>query len=248
MELSGRTIIITGASSGIGEAIAKKLNELGANLVLAARREDRLQELAEEMTSQKGKVITVKTDVTDPEDVKKLVKTATDEFGKVDALINNAGVMPLSYLKNTKIQEWISMVDVNIKGVLYCIGEVIPLMTAQKSGHIINISSNAGRMVFPTGAVYCATKHAVNALTDGLRMELGPEFNIKVTCIEPGAVKTELTQTITDEEVEGFFASNALNFDFLEVDQIVAGVVYALEQPEGVTVGDILIQSTSQPA
>ncbi|MEM7550403.1 MAG: SDR family oxidoreductase [Bacteroidota bacterium] len=248
MEISGKTVIITGASSGIGEAIAMKLNELGVNLVLAARREDRLQKLTEELPSQKGKVITVKTDVTQAEDVKQLVKAAVDQFGKVDALINNAGIMPLSYLKNTKIQEWLSMVDVNIKGVLHCIAEVIPLMTAQRSGHIINISSNAGRMVFPTGAVYCATKHAINALTDGMRMELGPEFNIKITCIEPGAVKTELTQTITDSEVEGFFASDALNFDFLDVEHIVSGVVYALEQPEGVTVGDILIQSTAQPA
>ncbi|WP_116125391.1 SDR family oxidoreductase [Lewinella sp. IMCC34183] len=246
MNLSGKTAIITGASSGIGEATAKKLAADGAYVVLAARRTERLEELKSDIEKAGGKALVVETDVTDRDAVKNLVKQAKSNFGPVDILVNNAGLMPLSYMKNLHVDEWMTMVDVNLKGVLLCLAEVLPDMTERKSGHIINISSVAGREVMAGSAVYSATKFAVRALSDGLRQELAPKHNIRVTCIEPGAVETELTETITDkelmEDLKGFFD----NIEMLDSEDIANAIHYTITQPDGVHINELQVRPTTQ--
>ncbi len=245
MKLQGKVAIVTGASSGIGEATALMLAEEGAKLVIAARRVDRLEALKKKIQDKGGEVIESITDVTHRTAVNYLAEQAKEKFGRIDILINNAGLMPLSLMKNLHVEEWEKMVDVNIKGVLYAIAAVLPVMREQKSGHIVNISSVAGRRVFPGGAVYCATKFAVAALSEGLRMELSPADNIKITSIEPGAVATELTNTITDEEVKK-------NMEWLEKIEILQSadiaeaIRYAVTQPGRVNVNEILILPTEQ--
>jgi NADP-dependent 3-hydroxy acid dehydrogenase YdfG len=166
-------------------------------------------------------------------------------WGRVDILINNAGLMPLSYFQNGKVEEWEQMIDVNIKGVLYCTSAVIPFMLKEKSGHIVNLSSVAGRIVFAGGTVYCATKHAITAFSEGLRKELSPKNNIRVTCIEPGAVSTELLETITDESMSGFIQATK-NMETLQAEDIANAVLYAIEAPTHVNVNEILIRPTAQ--
>jgi NADP-dependent 3-hydroxy acid dehydrogenase YdfG len=168
-----------------------------------------------------------------------------EKWGSVDILVNNAGLMPLSFVKNLKIDEWDQMIDVNIKGVLYCTGAVVSHMLEKKSGHIVNISSVAGRIVFPAGSVYCATKHAITAFSEGLREELSVRKNIRVTCIEPGVVATELTNTITDESLQGF-VENAKKMEALQADDIANAILYAVESPNHVNVNEILIRPTTQ--
>ena len=246
MNLSGKTAIITGASSGIGEATALKLAAAGANVVLAARRTDELQKLKQRIEERGGKALVAATDVTRRDAVKQLVSQTHDTFGPVDILVNNAGLMPLSYMKNLHVDEWMTMVDVNIKGVLLCLSEVLPDMTERKQGHIINISSVAGREVMPGSAVYSATKFAVRALSDGLRKELAPKYGIRVTCIEPGAVETELLDTITDDELMNDFKDSFGDIDFLSKEDIANAIHYALTQPDGVHVNELQVRPTSQ--
>ena len=246
MDLAGKTAIITGASSGIGEATARKLAGAGAKVVLAARRTDRLEELKQEIESSGGKALVVATDVTDREQVKQLAQRTRDAFGPVDILVNNAGLMPLSYMKNLHVDEWLKMVDVNINGVLLCLAEVLPDMTERRTGHIINISSVAGREVMMGSAVYSATKFAVRALSDGLRQELAPKFGIRVTCIEPGAVETELTESITDDELMNDVKEMFSQIDFLDKEDIANAIHYALSQPDGVHVNELQVRPTSQ--
>jgi len=167
------------------------------------------------------------------------------KWGAVDILINNAGLMPLSFVKNLKIDEWDQMVDVNIKGVLYCTAAVLPHMREARSGHIINISSVAGRIVFPAGSVYCATKHAVTAFSEGLRQELSPRNNIRVTTIEPGVVSTELTNTITDESLEKFVEASK-KMEALKADDIASAIVFAIDAPNHVSVNEVLVRPTTQ--
>ena len=246
MDLAGKVAIITGASSGIGEATARKLAEAGANVVLAARRADRLEDLQRDIKQSGGQALVVATDVTDHDQVKQLAQQARDTFGPIDILVNNAGLMPLSYMKNLHVDEWLKMVDVNINGVLLCLAEVLPDMTERKSGHIINISSTAGREVMMGSAVYSATKFAVRALSDGLRQELAPKFGIRVTCIEPGAVETELTETITDDELMKDVQEMFGQIDFLDKQDIANAIYYALSQPDGVHVNELQVRPTSQ--
>ena len=196
--IKDKVVVITGASSGLGEAAARLLAKDGAKLVLGARRYDRLQALAKELSL--GGDAVVQTDVTERDQVKRLVDRAAQSHGRVDVIINNAGLMPSSRLERLQIDEWDRMIDVNIKGVLYGVAAALPHMIAQKSGHIINVSSVAGHKVGPGGAVYAATKHAVRALSEGLRQEVKP-YNIRTTIISPGAVATELTHTVTDPVV-----------------------------------------------
>ncbi len=198
--IEGKVVVITGASSGLGEATARHLSALGASVVLGARRADRLKSLVDELTAGGGKALAVTTDVTRRDQVKRLVDTAVQNFGRIDVMINNAGLMPQSLLEHLKIDEWDRMIDVNIKGVLYGIAAALPAMKQQKAGHIINVSSVAGHKVGPGGAVYAATKHAVLALSEGLRQEVKP-YNIRTTVISPGAVATELPNSVTDESV-----------------------------------------------
>jgi NADP-dependent 3-hydroxy acid dehydrogenase YdfG len=245
-QLKNKTAIITGASSGIGEATAHVLSEEGMNLVLAARREDRLNELKEKIESNGGKAIVVKTDVTERDQVDNMAQKAKDKFGSIDILINNAGLMPLSLMKNLHVDEWDQMIDVNLKGVLYCIAAVLPTMRDQQNGHIVNISSVAGRKVMPGSAVYSATKFGVRAISEGLRQELSPSDNIRITAIEPGAVDTELMDTITDEEMKDLVEESFGNIKTLESEDIAESIRYAVTQPNHVDVSEILIMPTEQ--
>jgi len=174
-----------------------------------------------------------------------MVSAVLDKWNKIDILVNNAGIMPLSFLKNLKVNEWDRMVDVNIKGVLYCTAAVLGHMRERKKGHIVNISSVAGRIVFPAGSVYCATKHAVTAFSEGLRQELSVRSGIRVTCIEPGVVSTELTDTITDESLQGFI-EGAKKMESLQSDDIADAILYAVQSPSHVNVNEILIRPTAQ--
>lgn len=241
-QITGKIVIITGASSGLGEATARRLSERGAKLVLAARREDRLIKLTEELKANGGEVIWQTTDVTDRKQVEALAKTAKDTFGRIDVLINNAGLMPLAPLDALKVDEWDQMVDVNIKGVMYGIAAVLPTMREQHSGHVINLSSVAGHKLFPGAAVYCATKFAVKALSEGLRMEAGDE--IRSTNISPGAIDTELTSTITDPTAAK--AAEELYKVAIDADAVARAIVYAIEQPHDVDINEIILRPTAQ--
>lgn len=234
-----KVVLITGASSGIGVGIAHELAKAGATVVLGARRTDRLEEVANDIRAAGGKVLTRKLDVTDRADVVAFAEAARKEFGRVDVIVNNAGVMPLSLMSSLKVEEWDRMVDVNIKGVLYGIAAVLPEMTARGSGQIINIASVGALVVSPTAAVYCATKYAVRAISDGLRQE---NDKLRVTCIHPGVVESELASTITDPvAVEGMKTYRAIA---LQPDAIGSAVRFAIEQPEDVDVNEIVVRPT----
>ncbi|MCB1166346.1 MAG: SDR family oxidoreductase [Leptospiraceae bacterium] len=243
--IKGKVLVITGASSGMGEATARDLAKKGAKVVLGARRADRLESLVREITEAGGEAVAVATDVTKLDDVKKLVDTAREKFGRVDVLFNNAGLMPLSPLESLKIEEWDQMIDVNMKGTLYGIAAALPYMKEQKSGQIINVSSVYGHIVVATGAVYCATKHAVRAISEGLRQEVKP-YNIRVTTISPGAVDTELTQHITEPGV-GDAVRDAVKKIGVPASTMSDMVAFAISQPESVDVNEILFRPTVQP-
>ena len=243
--IKNKVAIITGASSGIGFATALALSKAGAKVAIGARRIDMLSKLEKKIKENGGEVYSQKLDVTKRNECNSFVENVLKKWGNVDLLVNNAGLMPLSFFKNLKVDEWDQMVDVNIKGVLYCTGAVIPHMLENKSGHIINISSVAGRIVFPAGSVYCATKHAITAFSEGLRQELSVRKNIRVTCIEPGVVATELTNTITDESLQSFI-ENAKKMESLQANDIANAIVYAVESPNHVNVNEILIRPTTQ--
>lgn len=245
MDITDKVVIITGASSGIGEATALKLSEKGAKVVLTARREERLNELKEKIVHNDGTALVVTGDVTKKEDFENLVKMTLKEFGTIDALINNAGLMPLSYIKKLKTDEWEKMVDVNFKGVLNGVAAVLPTMIENKSGHIINISSSAAHNYFPGGAVYCATKAAVKMFSEGLRQELAPKYGINVTSIEPGAVSTELMDTITDEDIKKQF-KEMQKMTFLEAEDIAEAIYYSFAQPARANINDVFIMPTDQ--
>lgn len=245
MDITDKVVIITGASSGIGEATAKKLAEKGAKVVLTARREERLNEINEEILNADGTAIFVTADVTKKEDFSKVVSKTLEEFGTIDAIINNAGLMPLSFIKKLKTDEWEQMVDVNIKGVLNGVAAVLPTMIENKGGHIINIASSAAHNYFPGGAVYCATKAAVKMFSEGLRQELAPKYGINVTSIEPGAVSTELMDTITDEDIKKQM-QEMQQMTFLEAQDIAEAIYYALAQPARANINDVFIMPTEQ--
>jgi len=244
MKLHDQTAIVTGASSGIGEAIAHELAREGANIVLAARRSDRLEALAAQLEKKHGaKTLVVTTDVTKRDEMERLVQKAKDEFGTIDILVNNAGVMLLSFLKNDHVDEWERMVDVNIKGVLYGIHAVLPSMMEQRHGHIINVSSVAGHEIFPSSTVYSATKYAVRAISQGMEKELSAS-GIRVTNVSPGAVSTELTEHITDPEVKEMFANRRMNP--LQPTDIASAVLYAVTQPESVNINEVIVRPTNK--
>ncbi|HKL36677.1 MAG TPA: SDR family oxidoreductase [Salegentibacter sp.] len=246
MSIKGKTIIITGASSGIGEATAKKLSQEGANVVLSARREDKLNSLKDEIVKNGGMALVVPADVTKKEDFKKVVSSTLEEFGSIDGIINNAGLMPLSYVKNLHTDEWDKMIDVNIKGVTNGVSAVLPTMMEQKSGNIVNISSSAAHKYYPGGAVYCATKAAVRMFTEGLRAELAPHYGINVTSIDPGFVSTELTDTITDDEIKKDKEPMFKELTPLQAEDIAEAIYYSLSQPKRANVNDVYIMPTDQ--
>lgn len=241
-EINNKVIIITGASSGLGEATAKRLAKNGAKLMLAARREDRLQKLVAEIEQDGGTAKYQITDVSDRTQVEALAKATQESYGSIDVLINNAGLMPLSPLDSLKIEEWDKMIDINIKGVLYGVAAVLPTMREQKSGQIINLSSVAGHKVFAGGTVYCATKFAVKAISEGIRQESNGE--IRVTNISPGAVNTELTNTISDEATSAM--AEKLYSIAIDADAIARAITFAIEQPGDVDVNEIIIRPTKQ--
>lgn len=240
--IKDKVVVITGASSGLGEAAVRRLALDGAKLVLGARRLERLQALTQELSL--GKDAAIQTDVTHADQVKRLVDSAVKQHGRVDVIINNAGLMPQSLLESLKVDEWDRMIDVNIKGVLYGIAAVLPHMKAQKSGHIINVSSVAGHKVGAGSAVYSATKYAVRALSEGLRQEVKP-YNIRTTVISPGAVATELPDTITDPNV-GERVRELYDRVAIPADSFASMVAFAMSQPEDVDVNEILFRPTRQ--
>lgn len=241
--IAGKVIVITGASSGLGEATARLLSAQGATVVLGARRLDRLQTLADALNKAGGKALAIKTDVTRHAQVKSLVDAAVNTFGRIDVMINNAGLMPHSPLERLKIEDWERMIDVNIKGVLYGIAAALPPMQAQKGGHIINVSSVAGHKVRPGSAVYAATKHAVLALSEGLRQEVKP-YNIRTTVISPGAMDTELIDSVTEADVA---AGLRKLYDIaLPADAFARAVAFAISQPHDVDINEILFRPTRQ--
>ena len=234
-----KVILITGASSGIGESIARDLSAAGGKVMIGARRQDRLAALASEIAAAGGTVRYRRLDVTDAEDMTAFAQAARTEWGRVDVVISNAGVMPLSPLAALKLDEWHRMIDVNVKGVLHGIAAVLPEMAARGSGHVINIASIGALAVSPMAAVYCATKFAVRAISDGLRQEHG---NIRVTCVNPGVVDSELAGTITDPDATE--AMKAYRAIALRPDAIARAVRFAIEQPEDVDVNEITVRPT----
>ncbi|MFT4089822.1 MAG: SDR family oxidoreductase [Asticcacaulis sp.] len=235
-----KIILITGASSGIGEAIARELGREGAKVLLGARRRERIEALAAEIRDAGGAAEAQALDVTDLGSMTVFAETAMKKWGRIDVLINNAGVMPLSPLVAGKHDEWERMVDVNIKGVLWGIGAVLPVMQAQGSGQIINIGSIGALQVVPTAAVYCATKFAVRAISDGLRQE---SANIRVTCVNPGVVESELAATITHAETKAVI--DAYRAIALQPSDIARAVRQVIKAPASVDTTEITIRPTA---
>ncbi|OXH78117.1 SDR family oxidoreductase [Pantoea agglomerans] len=237
--MTQKVILITGASSGIGAGIARELAKTDAILLLGARRESRLAALAKELQFNGAEVAIKALDVTRREEMTQFVEYALERWGRVDVMINNAGIMPLSPMASLRVEEWDQMIDVNIKGVLYGIASVLPTMLAHQRGHIINIASIGALAVSPTAAVYCATKFAVRAISDGLRQE---NSQLRVTCVHPGVVESELASTITDPAAAE--AMQHYRAIALQPDAIGRAVCYAIEQPEEVDVNEIVVRPT----
>lgn len=240
--IEGKVVVVTGASSGLGEAAVRHLSAGGAKIVMGARRLDKLEALAN--TVSLGSSAAVKTDVTELAQVQALVDRAIELHGRIDVIINNAGLMPHSPLEKLRVDDWNRMIDVNLKGTLYGIAAALPHMKAQKSGQIINVSSVAGHKVGPGGAVYSATKTAVRVISEGLRQEVKP-YNIRTTIISPGAVCSELPASVTDPDtakaIEEFYEKYAI-----PADSFARAVVFAMSQPEEVDINEILFRPTSQ--
>jgi NADP-dependent 3-hydroxy acid dehydrogenase YdfG len=243
--IKDKVAIVTGASSGIGYATALALSRAGAKVAAGARRIDRLESLQSEVTKNGGEIFIQKLDVTIKSECDAFADAVIKKWGTIDILVNNAGLQPLSFFKNLKVDEWDKMIDVNIRGVLYCTAAVITHMVNKKSGHIVNISSIAGRIVYPAGSVYCATKHAVTAFSEGLRQEFSQRSNIRITCIEPGLVATELTNTITDKALEKYL-ERTKQMEALQAEDIADAIVFAVQAPSHVNVNEILIRPTTQ--
>jgi NADP-dependent 3-hydroxy acid dehydrogenase YdfG len=245
-KLAGKIALVTGASSGIGAATAVKLAEAGAKVGIAARRTDRLSDLKGRIESSGGEALLLEMDVTDTASVEVGVRKLIEAYGAIDILVNNAGLMPLSDIDQFKVDEWHRMVDVNVKGLLNTTAAVMPQMIRQKSGHVFNMSSIAGRKVFKGLSVYCATKHAVTAFSDGLRMEVGPKHNIRVTCIQPGAVATELYSHITDPEYSQQMEDLSRQMTFLQGEDIGDTIVFAAQAPAHVDVAELFVLPVEQ--
>lgn len=242
--ITGKVVVITGASSGLGEATARELTAHGAVVVLGARRTDRLQALANELIAQGGTALAVTTDVTRYDQVKQLVDAAVQSYGRIDVIINNAGIMPRAPLERLTVEDWDRAIDVNIKGVLYGIAAALPYMQEQKAGHIINVSSVSGHKIGREYAVYSATKFAVRALSEGLRQEVKP-YNIRTTVISPGVIATELPQSVTQPDIA---EKTQKVYDDLAIapDSFARAVVYAMSQPDDVDINEILFRPTRQ--
>jgi len=239
-KIAEKVVLVTGASSGIGEATARELAAAGATVVLGARRLDRLETLKAEIEAAGGRVAVRRLDVTSRADVQAFVASAQEAFGRVDVIVNNAGVMPLSPLSALKVEEWDQMIDVNIRGVLNGVAAVLPIMEAQGHGQIVNIASTAGHQIVPTAAVYCATKFAVRALSEGLRQETD---KIRVSIVSPGVTTSELAETISHAETAAFIDEYRRNA--IPAEAIARAVRFAIEQPAEVDVSEIIVRPTA---
>jgi NADP-dependent 3-hydroxy acid dehydrogenase YdfG len=243
LDIKGKVVAITGASSGIGEATARLLAHHGAHVILGARRTERLEALTSEIRSKGGSADYQQLDVTKRDQMEAFIKYAEKTFGRVDVILNNAGVMPLSKLEALKVEEWDRMIDVNIRGVLHGIAAGIPIMKKQGFGQFINIASIGAYSVTPTAAVYCATKYAVRAISEGLRLEVGGD--IRVTLVSPGVTESELADSISDEEArQGMKEYRRIS---ISPDAIARSILYAMEQPADVDVNEIIVRPTASP-
>lgn len=244
MDLEGRTVAITGASSGIGEATALACAEAGAAVALAARRTDRIEQLAARIADDGGRAVAIATDVSDERQARAFVEQAYEQLGRLDALVNNAGVMLLGPIPGADTEEWRRMIDVNVYGVLYCTHAALPVMLDQGAGHIVNVSSVAGRFARAGSGVYNLTKWGVGAFSEALRQEVTAQ-GIRVTLIEPGAVATELPSH-NRPEIQDVMRKTFEGVTPLEADDIARAVVYVLAQPQNVSVNEVLIRPTGQ--
>lgn len=240
-----KVVIVTGASSGIGAAVAKALAREGMRVVLSARNKEKLNNLQQQIKQDGGQAMVIPADVTKPAEVEALVQKTLTQWQRLDIVVNSAGLMPLSYLKNRHLEEWLQMIDVNVKGTLIMTYAALPQMKKQQSGHFINLASIDGRELYAGGAVYGASKAAVIAFSRALRMELSPEFNIRITCLEPGTVDTPLRESITDQE---FLEDQDWGEDEakLQPEDIARAVLYAIQQPQSVNVNEIVIKPTGK--
>lgn len=241
--IKNKVIVITGASSGMGEATALLLAERGAKIVLGARRSDRLEKLVAQIVSAGGEASYAAGDVSHRGYLEALVKQATDTFGRLDVLINNAGVMPISPLDELRVEDWEAMIDINVKGVLYGIAAALPVFRSQKSGHIVNTGSTATLKIVPTMAVYAGTKLAVRAITEGLRQEAGAD--LRMTLITPGMTSTEGAGGVTNPEIREHL-QKTLDTMAMPPSAIARAIAFAVEQPDGVNVGEIVVRPTAQ--
>ncbi|RYE06818.1 MAG: SDR family oxidoreductase [Sphingobacteriaceae bacterium] len=241
--VKGKVVVITGASSGIGEATALLLAAQGAKIVLGARRLERLTLLADKINAAGGEAVFINIDVKRRDDLVKLVNFALKHYGKLDVLINNAGIGPISPLDELRVNDWDEMIDINIKGVLYGIAAALPVFRKQEFGHFINISSTAGLKTVPNQAVYSATKFAVRAISEGLRQEAGDK--LRVTIISPGFVYTDFAESMTNLEMKNQILQ-ARDKMAIPPDAIAQAILYALEQPAGVDIGEIVVRPTAQ--
>lgn len=246
MELKEKVALITGASSGIGVGVAKALAAKGVKVGLAARRKERLESLLREIRDAGGDGLAIEMDVTDQQSVQKGTNALIEQFGGLDVLVNNAGLMPLSDVESLKVNEWNQMIDVNIRGVLNSTATALPHFMEKNAGHIINLSSIAGRKLFKGLGVYCATKYAVAAFSDIMRMEIAPKYNIRVTCIQPGLVATELFEQITDTKYKKDMEDLKKTMNHLSPKDIAHSMIYALEAPQHVDVSELFILPTEQ--
>ena len=243
LNIENKVVIITGASSGIGEATARLLAKNGAKVVLGARRSDRLEAIVKDIHAENGIAEYQTLDVTQRSQMAEIGQFAQNKFNRVDVLINNAGVMPLSNLDQLKVEEWDCTIDVNIKGVLYGIAAVLPIMKAQKAGQIINLSSIGGHAVYPTAAVYCATKFAVRAISEGLRQEVGGD--LRVTVISPGTTESELADSISDEAARK--GMQEFRRIYISATSIARSILFAIAQPNDVDISEIIVRPTASP-
>ncbi|WP_413797404.1 SDR family oxidoreductase [Streptomyces iranensis] len=241
--IEGKVVAITGASSGIGEATALLLAERGAKVVLAARRSDRIEALAARITGAGGAAVAVVTDVKRRADLSRLVATARERYGKLDVLVSNAGISPISALDDLRVEDWEAMVDVNVKGVLYGIAEALPVFREQGSGHFVHTLSTAGLRIVPTMSVYAGTKNAVRAISEGLRQEAGE--SLRVTTVSPGYTRTGLADSITDPDARSAI-QDGMDKIAMPPDAIARAIAFAIEQPAGVDVGEIVVRPTAQ--
>lgn len=241
--ITDKVIAITGASSGIGEATALLLAERGAKVVLGARGPDRLEALAARIADAGGDVAHARTDVRRREDVAGLVGLAGDRYGRLDVLISNAGVMPISPLDELRVEDWEEMVDVNLKGVLYGIAAALPVFRRQGSGHFVNTASTAGHRIVPNQSVYAGTKFAVRAISEGLRQEAGAD--LRVTIVSPGMTRTNFADGVTDPQMRARLAEARDGFA-MPPDAIARAIAFAIEQPADIDVGEVIVRPTAQ--